>query len=163
MISDQNLLEYYRLKQIIRYNTRITLTKESVAEHSFYVALFSLKICDELNVDDSTKLECLIKSLLHDMPEIEINDITHDAKKKLKLTEYLKQFEDDYYQKNFSEYRDLMSSSDSLSSKIVLLADILSVRQFCLIEKKLGNLSEEITEILDNSNERQKKVMEELL
>ena len=91
------LTDVYRLKNVIRYNTRNIIKEESVAEHSFYVALFSLKICDDYHIDNSTTKKVLIKALLHDMPEIELNDITHNVKEKLNLRPFLKKYEDDYF------------------------------------------------------------------
>ena len=96
MISNKELLEIYKLKNIVRYNTHPKLTKESVAEHSFYVALIALKICDKLNVSDDIKLLSIEKSLLHDLPEIKMNDITYDAKHILHLEDIIKKFETKY-------------------------------------------------------------------
>ena len=52
---EQYLIDVYRLKNVVRYNTRNVIKKESVAEHSFYVALFTLKICNDYNVDPRTE------------------------------------------------------------------------------------------------------------
>lgn len=151
---EKYLLDVYRLKNVIRYNTRNTLKDESVAEHSFYVALFSMKICDEYHVSDEIKCKCIIKALLHDMPEIELNDITHDVKEKLNLRSFLKTFEDEYFNSHFTQYSELMTQHDDVVDAIVDLADGMSVYQYVLNEVKLGNSSDDIIDILQESKER---------
>lgn len=146
MLSNSTLLDIYMLKDVIRYNCRKHLKDESVAEHSFYVALMSLMICEEKKITDKEIIrKVLIKSLLHDMPEIELNDITHNVKERLNLRKHLKEYEDQYYVEKFPGYANLMSDdSDNIVNRIVLFADALSVKQFCLNELELGNNSKDI-------------------
>ena len=156
------LIDVYRLKNVIRYNTRNIIKEESVAEHSFYVALFALKICDDYDVDDATKSKAIIKALLHDMPEIELNDITHNVKEKLNLRPFLKKYEDDYFDENYHKYSSLMKNADEKTDAIVLLADTMSVYQYALNEILLGNKSDDISEILNESQKRLKDAMNNL-
>lgn len=153
-----NLTDYlrdtYRLKDVIRYNTRNTLKDESVAEHSFYVALFTLKLCDDYQIDEKTKLQALIKALLHDMPEIELNDITHNVKERLNLRPFLKQYEDKYFEDNYQQYSELMSEGTDLVNAIVVLADAMSVYQYALNETSLGNFTTDMKSILEESENR---------
>lgn len=153
----KHLKEVYQLKNVVRYNTRNVLKKENVAEHSFYVALFALKICKDMNVNEEMTNKAIIKALLHDMPEIELNDITHDVKEKLHLRLLLKSYEDDYFIKHYPEFSDLMNEQDSKVDSIVLLADTMSVYQYCLNELSLGNKSDDIAEIFQESKARLKK------
>ena len=53
MLKNDTLLDIYMLKDVIRYNCRKHLKDESVAEHSFYVALMALMICEEKNINDN--------------------------------------------------------------------------------------------------------------
>lgn len=159
---EKYLLDVYRLKNVIRYNTRCKLKDESVAEHSFYVALFALKICEEYKINEQTTNLCLIKAILHDMPEIDLNDITHDVKERLKLRPFLKQYEDEYFEKHFKYYANIMTKSLPIVDTIVILADAWSVYQYSLNEIQLGNKSIEIEEIYDESKERIKKLEEHL-
>lgn len=159
---EQYLMNVYRLKNVIRYNTRNIIKKESVAEHSFYVALFALKICDDYNIDETTKKQAMMKSLLHDMPEIELNDITHNVKERLNLRPFLKKYEDEFFTQNYSEHRSLMITGDDKLNAIVLLADTMSVYQYALNEVSLGNQSDDIKEILDESRKRVIKCKENL-
>lgn len=169
MLTDDTLLDVYMLKDVIRYNCRKHLKDESVAEHSFYVALLALMICEQKHIEDNDIIrQVLIKALLHDMPEIELNDITHNVKERLHLTEFLKKFEDEYYAEKFPTYSDLMANDDdNIVNRIVLFADALSVKQFCLNELSLGNNNKDITdEILKSATERcekHEKRLDELL
>ena len=158
----QYLVDVYRLKDVVRYNTKNVIKKESVAEHSFYVALFTLKICNDYNVDSRTEKRAIIKALLHDMPEIELNDITHDVKEKLNLRPFLKKYEDEYFDTHFSEYRSLMKKGDEKTNAIVDYADTMSVYQYVLNEELLGNKSNDIQEILISTRIRIKKCKERL-
>lgn len=159
---EQYLIDVYRLKNVVRYNTRNVIKKESVAEHSFYVALFTLKICNDYNVDPRTEKRAIIKALLHDMPEIELNDITHDVKEKLNLRPFLKKYEDEYFDTHFSEYRSLMKEGDEKTNAIVDYADTMSVYQYVLNEELLGNKSNDIQEILNITKIRIKTCKERL-
>lgn len=159
---EQYLIDVYRLKNVVRYNTRNVIKKESVAEHSFYVALFTLKICNDYNIDPRTEKRAIIKALLHDMPEIELNDITHDVKEKLNLRPFLKKYEDEYFDTHFSEYRSLMKEGDEKTNAIVDYADTMSVYQYVLNEELLGNQSDDIQEILNVTRVRIKTCKERL-
>lgn len=139
--TKNDLLDKYSLKNIVRYNHRTCTKCENVAEHSFFTTLITLELCKRLNVHSDTQHKCLIKSLLHDMPEIEFNDITHDAKAKLGINSLLKIHEDKYFKEKYPEYLYLMENNDddNIVNLIVEYADVLSVLQFVLNEINLGN------------------------
>ena len=153
-MDSKELYELYRLKNIVRYNTRPKITTESVAEHSFFVSVIALELCDEYQIDDAIKQQILIKAMLHDMPEIEINDITYDAKERLKLRPYLKKYENDYDDRRFPKYSKLMKNNKGLVQAIVDLADAYSVLQYVIYEKELGNISNEMQVIYDTTMDR---------
>lgn len=151
------LQKLYTLKNIVRYNPRTRLKNESVAEHSFFVALIALELCNRLNTSVETTQQCLIKALLHDMPETELNDITHDVKSRLNLSSVLKAYEDEYFNREFPVYSELMSNNDdNLVNFIVNYADTMSVLQYTHNEIELGNKS--MQEIYDNCLVRLKTI-----
>ena len=152
---DNLLKELYKLKHLIRYNSRPKIQNESVAEHSFFVSVIALKISRELKLSDEQILKILIKSILHDIPEMDLNDITHDVKEKLQLRQLLKKYEDNFYFQKFNEEYELMSNNDDdIINNVVQLADILSVKQYIDEEMILGNQSSEIWEIYLNTSKR---------
>ena len=65
------------LRSLIRYQKCNRLVNESVAEHSFYVAVFVLKLREYYDFN----LEVALKTaLIHDIPEARISDIPHNIK-----------------------------------------------------------------------------------
>lgn len=159
----EDIKNIYRLKDVIRYNTRKHIQSESVAEHSYYVALFSMLICDEYHLSDEIKFLALQKAILHDAPEIELNDITYNVKERLNLRPMLKEYEDEFYEKNYPFYAKMMKDdSDSLENLVWRFADTLSVLQFCINEKDIGNNDVCINEIYLNSIERINDMQEKM-
>ena len=157
-MTEKELKELYKLKNIIRYNTRPKQTSESVAEHSFYVAVIALELCDEYGLGIEETNNIVVKALLHDMPEIEINDITYDAKERLNLRPYLKKYEDDYFDRRFPKYAELMKNTTGLDQLIVDLADAYSVLQYANHEISLGNQTDEMLAIRDSIKPRIEKI-----
>lgn len=159
--SKEKLLEMYNLKNITRYNHRTRLKDESVAEHSFFTTLIALELCKRFELDNESTLACILKSLLHDMPETELNDITHDVKVALNLYPLLKVYEDKYFEKHFPEFAKLMNDeSENAVNLIVKYADAMSVLQYAYNEIELGNVTFEA--IKDETLERLKTIEQRL-
>lgn len=159
--SKEKLLEMYMLKNITRYNHRTRLKDESVAEHSFFTTLITLELCKRFNLDNESLLACILKSLLHDMPETELNDITYDVKVALNLYPLFKVYEDEYFEKHFPELAKLMNDEEENAvNLIVKYADAMSVLQYTYNEIELGNTTFEV--IKDETLERL-KVLEQKL
>lgn len=137
----------YRLKDVIRYNTRKVIAHENVAAHCFNVAVIALLICDDYDLGHDIQHRSIVKALLHDMPEMYFNDITHDVKEKLNLQSILQHYEDAFYKEHFPLYEDLMTKYQSIVDEVVAYADVLSVKQYIDNEIELGNLSPDIKEI----------------
>lgn len=140
IFTKDELLEMYKLKNIVRYNHRTRLKNENVAEHSFFTALIALDICRKLSINAYNTFEVIVKCLLHDTPEQELNDITYDVKLKLNLRPLLKKFEDKYFEDNYANYADIMINDDNdIINAIVNYADAMSVLQYAYNETELGN------------------------
>ena len=131
----------YRLKSLIRFNTSSRLKDESVAEHSFFVAIYSLLIATEVSKFSTISIEkVLTMALIHDVPEINLSDIPHDVKKRLNVYDILERLELESF--SSTKFRDIfkeLSEKKSLESQIVHYADILSVKVYTLSEISLGN------------------------
>ncbi len=124
--SNDEIEKEYVLAKTLRYNNRTHLQEESVAEHSFFVALFSLKIVQLLKLPEELELRILRLAVLHDCAESITSDIPHNVKK----------------------------LDDEIAEAVVKLADNYSVLQFCINEQRLGNTSPDIMEIFVNANQR---------
>ena len=125
-----------RLSYMIRYNNAIHIHNENVAEHSFYVALFSLEICNYLGIDhrDAVKL-----ALIHDVSESITSDIPHDVKCTMfNLEKLCEQFEEGFNKVQFGI--DTESKKYKADKAIVDLADVLSVMQYSQKEIEFGNV-----------------------
>lgn len=160
------LLEMYKLKNIVRYNHRTRLKDENVAEHSFFTTIIALEVCKRLKVDELTVYLVTIKSLLHDLPETVLNDITYDVKLKLGLYPVLKQYEDEYYDENYPEFATIMKNDEpTLANLIFKYADAMSVLQYAYNELELGNVMfEQIKdETITRLNILKSKIQEALL
>ena len=162
LITKDELLEMYKLKNIVRYNHRTRLKDENVAEHSFFTALIALDICKKLSINTHDTFKVIVKCLLHDTPEQELNDITYDVKLKLNLRPLLKEFEDKYFEDNYADYVDIMTNNDNnIVNAIVNYADAMSVLQYAYNEIELGNIT--FTSIVKETLERLEKLREVLL
>lgn len=147
-LSEDDIMQEYVLSKIIRYNHRRRLQDESVAEHSFYVSLFCLKIMRNLDLSLEEQNQVLILAALHDAAESKTSDIPHDVKQNYpEMEKILNKIEEDYYHETWKEYENVLSNSSELVHAIVKLADSYSVLQYCLNEKSLGNISSDIQEI----------------
>ena len=136
---------YYNLKNLIRYNQRVRLKDESVAEHSYYVALYTELICKELKMDMKSRLMAIQYALLHDIPEIYTSDIPHPIKQKSDaLKKSLKVLEREMLKEQLPEYLPLIEHVEEydtlgLIHLIVETADVMSVIQYAKQEIELGN------------------------
>ena len=155
VFSDEQITSEYVLCKIIRYNNRCKLQNESVAEHTCFVSLFCLKILAKLHLDHETERKVLILAALHDAAESRTSDIPHDVKANYpEMQRILDKVEEDYYQEVWGDYYEEVYEPGNLCYNILKLADSYSVYQYCLNEKALGNVSDVINEITQNSMAR---------
>lgn len=135
------------LADMKRYNNRIRIKNESIAEHSFFVAYNILKIGYEYKLPDEVINEAVAMAIAHDYPEIYTSDIPHDCKqsnpelKELLLNIELK-FLEEQMPELFSRYEEL--TTDSLTALLVDLGDAISVLQYANREIELGNRTEDM-------------------
>jgi len=130
----------YTLKALTRYNNKFKIISESVAEHSFFVAVLVLKMHDDykFNLEKALKM-----GLIHDVPELHLSDVTHDVKRNFpKLAKEVINAEyvimrDKYpnWYESFKEFED----QNSVEALVVKMADNLSCVQYATAEMELGN------------------------
>lgn len=169
ILSNKEILDDYTLKTLVRYNHRARIKDESVAEHSYFVILFCLKIMSKMNLSKEVERLVLINAVLHDVSESKISDIPYDVKYDiLEIGSKIKEVENNYIFENWNYYyNNIYDNNNQLVNDIVKLADVYSVKQYCLMEMKLGNNSDEILKILTHAekeivevNERITNIME---
>ena len=129
------------LRSLIRYQNCNRLVNESVAEHSFYVAVFVLKLREYYDFN----LEVALKTaLIHDIPEARISDIPHNIKlANPEVAAALEKAEEKVTIDMLSEEANALLKSfnhgDTVEGKICQLADVLSVVLYANDEIKCGN------------------------
>ena len=130
-----------RLRNIIRYATAPRNAAESVAEHSYYVAVYVLKLAAYYNFDVK---KAMALALLHDFSEIYISDVPHPIKKRNPALE--KALEDAEEKVNKERLSDTVADwlhefNDGTSAEglICSFADVLSVVSYAKYEMDLGN------------------------
>lgn len=133
------------MSNMIRFNNEIHIHDENVAEHSFYVALFSMLICDSIGLSGIVKQVCIEKALIHDVHEIEVSDIPHNVKAMIPgLIEKCNEIENKYNEEIFDVYHDesqiLSAANRLIVSCVVNIADVLSVIQYSDQEICFGNV-----------------------
>lgn len=129
------------LRNIDRYQIAHKITRETVAEHSFFVASYILKLHDYYNFNLEKALNM---GLLHDFSEVFISDVPHpikmafpDINKQLEKAEY--EMNEKYISKEFADNLEEFNNLTSVEGKIVNIADILSVISYSKYEVSLGN------------------------
>ena len=129
------------LRSLIRYQNCNRLVNESVAEHSFYVAAFVMKLREYYDF----KLEKALKmALIHDIPESKISDVPHNIKaSNPQLSIALEEAENKVLNAMFyPEGVTLVADFNGIVSpegKVCALADVLSVVLYANDEIKCGN------------------------
>ena len=129
------------LRSLIRYQNCNRLVNESVAEHSFYVASFVVKLREyyDFNLERALKT-----ALIHDIPESRISDVPHNIKTaNPKLSAALEEAEnkvlnDMFYPEGVTLVADF-NGTVSPEGKVCALADVLSVVLYANDEIKCGN------------------------
>ena len=155
LLNKESIMSEYPLKKIIRYNHRIRLQDESVAEHTCFVSLFCLKIMAQLNLTHEQERQILILAALHDTCESKTSDIPHDVKANYpEMQKILDKIEYDYYEENWKIYLEDVYKPDEIVHNVLKLADAYSVYQWCLNERALGNSSDCIGIIYTESMSR---------
>lgn len=131
--------EYYVLSYITRYSNVIRIKNESVAEHSFFVALLVLKLYDDYDFDLS---KALSMALVHDILEADVNDITHYTKKKYPLIGLaVKKAEQEASEQLTGIVKESFdyTQESSVESIVLHLADVTQCSQYAHHECQLGN------------------------
>lgn len=123
-----------RLSYVQRWGIVPKLRPQSVAEHSYYVALYTMKICDILGLDHAVRFAALQYALTHDMAEAFTGDIPTPLKKRISN---FTQAEVDI--KEWMKV-EVTNSNDHIIKPIVKIADILDAVVWLTEEKSMGNI-----------------------
>lgn len=139
-----------RLKNIIRFSTRLRSINETVAEHSFYVCLYSMmlaEIWNEMNTQKVDILSVVKKAMFHDIEECASGDVItlfkrmmKDAYNKLSELSILTVFRE-LHEETKEDYSNIWRhNSKGLDGWIVDIADNLEGLVYCQENINLGNV-----------------------
>lgn len=153
-MRELNILDRYGdtfpliLADMKRYNNRIKIKDENIAEHSFFVAYNILKIGYDYKLSKEVVNEAVAMAIVHDYPEVFTSDIPHDCKQSHpELRDILSKVERDFIEKQMPELLDRydkLNDEYSLSTILVELGDAISVLQYSNREISLGNSTEDM-------------------
>lgn len=144
-LINESFFDYARsvdkLRNIIRYATAPRTSSESVAEHSFFVASYVLKLYEYY---DFNLQKALSMALLHDFSEAYISDVPHPVKAgNPELNEALEKAERkvnaQYLSEEVANWIEEMNHLSSYEGMICVLADVISVVTYAKYEMDLGN------------------------
>lgn len=129
------------LRSLVRYQNCHRNINETVAEHSFYVAAFVLKLREYYEFDLQTALKT---ALIHDCMEARISDVPHNIKaKNPKLSASLEEAEtivlNEMFYPEAKKCLDDFNNGNNVEGLIVQLADVLSVILYANAEIESGN------------------------
>ena len=164
---NSKLSEYLRnidsLRNLVRYQTAPRVSSETVAEHSFFVTTYVLKLYDYYEFDLE---KSLITALLHDFSEVFISDVPHPIKSKFPALNKILEEEEYNINKKFisQEFADNLEEFNNLTSvegMIIALADALSVVTYSKYEIELGN-SKYMKDVYDRVQPRYVSLIDKL-
>lgn len=129
------------LRSLVRYQNCHRNVNETVAEHSFYVAILVLKLREYYNFN----LELALKTaLVHDVMESKISDVPHNIKlQNLKLADALEEAETNVTKEMLSDEALALirqfNHGETPEGLACQLGDILSVVMYANAELTSGN------------------------
>ena len=147
----------FKLSNIIRYARINLFHKQTVAEHSFNVAVILLAILSDSRVlSYEEKFKVLAAGLLHDVEESLTGDIIATTKRHLSNIEAV-EAQAAFDILPFSLMRH-WNGSRGLYKDIVKLADVFERQLFCEEEISMGNLEKDLIVIKTHAEEEIKRL-----
>lgn len=151
----------YTLEHTKRYSMKPVIHQESVATHSYFVALGVLMMAPfyKFDVNEAIKI-----AICHDLAEMEISDVNHMVKKNYPVVAAaLKEAEAQIVQNFPSQLKHFCDiyHEDSPEALVVHYADALQCMQYSQNEISLGNTGY-MVDVHTNSSKRLFKLEEKL-
>lgn len=154
------------LSSQIRYNNRIRIKNEDLAQHSYYVAYNIIHIGYGFNIKKEIVQEAVCRALFHDLDEQFTSDIPHDCKVEFpELKKMVQNIGLEYMKtraKFATQYFIDYSTKKDLANLLVDIGDAISVLQYVNREKQLGNNTDEMKIIYDEVSNRLYRLFTEL-
>ena len=84
------LYDFLRAGHVKRWHIINTAASQSIAEHSYLVAIIAMHLCKDMGGELAEQQECAVWALFHDAVEIRTGDIPTPAKKLMRQVDYEK-------------------------------------------------------------------------
>lgn len=148
-VTREWLSRVFKLRGLKRYNDRIQILSEDVAQHSYFVSLIVLQLAQDYKFDTGRALSMAI---IHDLPELYCSDVSHRVKSEFpQVGRAIKEAEAQIWHRHFPyEWGSLareLEDGKTIEALIVLLADAVSVLQYSDCEISLGNSTPEMQRV----------------
>jgi 5'-deoxynucleotidase len=85
-----SLYDFLRAGHVKRWHIINTAASQSIAEHSYLVAIIAMHLCKDMGGELVEQQECAVWALFHDAVEIRTGDIPTPAKKLIRQVDYYK-------------------------------------------------------------------------
>lgn len=139
---------------VTRWSTTPCIHRQSIAEHSFYVALYTDAITHLLKWDDRLRYHALHWALVHDMPETVTSDIPGPVKRIVTSAKMLKQTEDSIFHDLGEMY---FPEPTEIIKRVVKAANLIDEVFYLRTEILMGNKF--LDQVSANSWERMAKAL----
>lgn len=113
--------------EVRRYHTVRTIHQETVAEHSFGVAMYCYLLCNP-------SANLLMAALTHDLAEHKLADIPSPMKRELNISDVINDMEERLLREIGMDF-----PLTTAEKRVLKLADIMQGMSFCLREMQFGN------------------------
>lgn len=130
--------EYRELSFVPRWGIARRLREQNVAEHSYYVCLYSKQIMDYLGLSNEHQLEVLSYAIIHDLPEALFGDWMGPAKHMVVDKHRMEACEQSVLSSRFGLHK---VEPSKLSVLVVKFADRMDEVLWVATEIQLGNQS----------------------
>ena len=117
-----------------RFHSELTLTENTVGQHSFGVAWLAHFLSTHLGTVERYTL--LLAALGHDLPEQEFGDVPAPAKREMGIRDLWNDHERDLQHQMGFGYEDTLSDE---GRRVLKLADVFDGAFYCCKERALGN------------------------
>ncbi|AXH72352.1 MAG: putative hydrolase of HD superfamily [Caudoviricetes sp.] len=123
-----NLRDIYRSADVKRWQIVKIARPQSVAEHSYMVAMIAARICEILELPRNVRDAAVAHALTHDLPEVVTGDVASPLKAVIgEGRTYLREFEE---RMRFPGFTDDQPPYDTQVHRILKAADLIEAVKF---------------------------------
>lgn len=122
--------------EVHRWSTMPRIKEQSMAEHSFYVALYAMHLCDFLKLPLPRRYPIVQWALIHDMPETVTSDIPGPVKRQVTNHRQMEVLEKKIFEELGSSY---WPYPEAQTRDIVKAANLIDEIFYIHSERVMGN------------------------